>query len=202
MNLRLLIPLVAVSALLGLLFLGLGMNSRDLPSPLVGQPAPAFQLEALEDPGRMLTEQDFIGEVALVNVWATWCSTCRSEKPLLMELARGGIPIHAFNYRDERDAALRYLNVSDNPYQTIAYDPRGDAGIDWGVYATPETYVLDAEGIIRYKRIGPLSRQLLLDEVLPLVEKLRAEQNRMEQNSTEQARVEGASREQRRVAQS
>ncbi|MCE8021774.1 DsbE family thiol:disulfide interchange protein [Halomonas sp. MCCC 1A11036] len=175
MKLRLLLPLVATVALLGLLFIGLGMNSRDLPSPLVGKPAPAFALEALEDAERLITEQDFIGEVALVNVWATWCSTCRSEKPLLMELAAGGIPIHAFNYRDERDSALRYLGVSGNPYRTIAYDPHGDAGIDWGVYATPETYVLDAAGVIRYKRIGPLTRQLLLDEVLPLVEKLRAE---------------------------
>ncbi len=181
MNLKLLIPLVAVTALHGLLLLGLGLNSRDLPSPLVGQPAPAFMLESLEDPEVMLTEQDFIGEVALVNVWATWCSTCRAEKPLLMELARGGIPIHAFNYRDERGAALRYLEMTDSPYRTIAYDPAGDAGIDWGVYATPETYVLDAEGVIRYKRIGPLSRQLLLDEVLPLIEKLRAEKLRAEQ---------------------
>jgi len=175
MRLKLLIPLVAVTALLGLLLLGLGLNSRDLPSPLVGKPAPAFTLEALEDPETILTEQDFIGEVALVNVWATWCSTCRAEKPLLMELARAGIPIHAFNYRDEREAALRYLAMTESPYRTIAYDPAGDAGIDWGVYATPETYVLDAEGVIRYKRIGPLSRQLLLDEVLPLIERLRAE---------------------------
>ncbi|PMR74615.1 DsbE family thiol:disulfide interchange protein [Billgrantia endophytica] len=189
MNLRILIPLVAVAALLGLLFLGLGLNSRDLPSPLVGKPAPAFELESLEDASRILTEQDFIGEVALVNVWATWCSTCRSEKPLLMELARGGIPIHAFNYRDERESALRYLALSDNPYQTIAYDPRGDAGMDWGVYATPETYVLDAEGVIRYKRIGLLTRQLLLDEVLPLVDKLRAEQLRTERHGADGRRV-------------
>lgn len=194
MKLKLLIPLVAVMALLGLLLLGLGLNSRDLPSPLVGKPAPAFTLEALEDPEVLLTEQDFIGEVALVNVWATWCSTCRAEKPLLMELARGGIPIHAFNYRDERDAALRYLEMTDSPYRTIAYDPAGDAGIDWGVYATPETYVLDAEGIIRYKRIGPLSRQLLLDEVLPLVEKLRAEKLRAEQLRADKRSAEAAGR--------
>lgn len=188
MKLKLLIPLVAVTALLGLLLLGLGLNSRDLPSPLVGQPAPAFTLESLEDPETILTEQDFIGEVALVNVWATWCSTSRQEKPLLMELARGGIPIHAFNYRDEREAALRYLEMTESPYRTIAYDPAGDAGIDWGVYATPETYVLDAEGVIRYKRIGPLTRQLLLDEVLPLIEKLRAEKLRAENLSAEPAR--------------
>lgn len=194
MKLKLLVPLVAVTALLGLLLLGLGLNSRDLPSPLVGQPAPVFTLESLEDPEVLLTEQDFIGEVALVNVWATWCSTCRAEKPLLMELARGGIPIHAFNYRDERDAALRYLEMTDSPYRTIAYDPAGDAGIDWGVYATPETYVLDAEGVIRYKRIGPLSRQLLLDEVLPLIEKLRAEKLRAEQRTTEKLGAESAGR--------
>jgi cytochrome c biogenesis protein CcmG, thiol:disulfide interchange protein DsbE len=187
MKLKLLLPLVAVVALLGLLLVGLGLNSRDLPSPLVGQPAPAFALESLADPEVILTEQDFIGEVALVNVWATWCSTCRAEKPLLMELARGGVTIHAFNYRDERDAALRYLEMTDSPYRTIAYDPAGDAGIDWGVYATPETYLLDAEGVIRYKRIGPLTRQLLLDEVLPLMEKLKAEQASAQDSHAEPA---------------
>ncbi|CAM3481257.1 DsbE family thiol:disulfide interchange protein [Halomonas lysinitropha] len=178
MRVRLLLPLLAVVALLGLLFLGLGLNSRELPSPLIGKPAPTFELESLEDAERLVTKEDFIGEVVLVNVWATWCSTCRAEKPLLMELARGGIPIHGFNYRDDRETALRYLDVSDNPYRTIAYDPTGDVGMDWGVYATPETYVLDAQGVIRYKRIGALNRQLLLDEVLPLIETLRAEQVR------------------------
>ncbi|SEK73989.1 DsbE family thiol:disulfide interchange protein [Halomonas daqiaonensis] len=178
MRIRLLLPLVAVVALVGLLFLGLGLNSRELPSPLIGKPAPSFELESLEDGNRTLTEQDFIGEVALVNVWASWCTTCRAEKPLLMELARGDIPIYAFNYRDDRETALRYLSVSGNPYQTIAYDPTGDVGMDWGVYATPETYLLDTQGVIRYKRIGQLTRQILLDEVLPLAERLKAEQKR------------------------
>ena len=104
---RLLLLLAAVAALLGLLFAGLGMNARELPSPLVGKPAPPFELESLFDAELTLTEQDFIGEVALVNVWATWCSTCRAEKPLLLELARGGIPLYGINYRDERDEALR-----------------------------------------------------------------------------------------------
>ncbi|WP_163557807.1 DsbE family thiol:disulfide interchange protein [Halomonas sp. NO4] len=176
MKWRLLLPLAAVMALLGVLLVGLGLNSRELPSPLVGQPAPAFTLTALEDPERVLTEADFIGEVALVNVWATWCSTCRAEKPLLMELAGRGIPIHGINYRDERAAARRYLAISDNPYRTIAFDPEGDAGLEWGVYATPETYLLDAKGVIRYKRTGPLSRELIRDEVLPLIDELRAEQ--------------------------
>lgn len=176
MRWKVLVPLAVVMALLGVLLVGLGLNSRELPSPLVGKPAPAFTLSALEDPEAELTEADYRGEVALVNVWATWCSTCRAEKPLLMELARNGIPIHGINYRDERDAALRYLEISDNPYRTIAFDPAGDAGMEWGVYATPETYLLDAEGVIRYKRTGPLSRQLLQDEVLPLIDELRAEQ--------------------------
>ena len=176
MKWRLLLPLAAVMALLGVLLMGLGLNSRELPSPLVGEPAPAFTLTALDDPERELTEQDFIGEVALVNVWASWCSTCRAEKPLLMELSQGDIPIYAFNYRDEREAAQRYLAISGNPYRTIAYDPEGDAGLEWGVYATPETYLLDAEGVIRYKRIGQLTRQIWLDEVLPLAERLKAEQ--------------------------
>ncbi|TFH87633.1 DsbE family thiol:disulfide interchange protein [Billgrantia azerbaijanica] len=176
MRWRILVPLVAIVTLLGVLLLGLGLNGRELPSPLVGKPAPAFTLTALADPETRLTEADYLGEVALVNVWATWCSTCRAEKPLLMELARAGIPIHGINYRDEREAALRYLEISDNPYRTIAFDPEGDAGMEWGVYATPETYLLDAEGVIRYKRTGPLSRELLRDEVLPLIEALRAEQ--------------------------
>ncbi|SDI94671.1 DsbE family thiol:disulfide interchange protein [Billgrantia gudaonensis] len=176
MKWRILVPLVAVLALLGVLLVGLGLDSRELPSPLVGQPAPAFSLTALEDPETRLTEADFTGEVALVNVWATWCSTCRAEKPLLMELAEKGIPIHGINYRDERAAALRYLEISDDPYRTIAYDPDGDAGMEWGVYATPETYLLDADGVIRYKRTGPLSRELIREDVLPLIDELRAEQ--------------------------
>lgn len=176
MKWRSLIPLVAVLALLGVLLVGLNLNSRELPSPLVGKPAPAFTLTALEDPERVLTEKDFTGEVALVNVWATWCSTCRAEKPLLMELAKAGIPIYAINYRDEREVALRYLEISDDPYRTIAFDPEGDAGMEWGVYATPETYLLDADGVIRYKRTGPLSRELIRDVVLPLIDKLRAAQ--------------------------
>lgn len=174
MKWRSLIPLMAVLALLGVLLVGLNLNNRELPSPLVGKPAPAFTLTALEDSERVLTEKDFTGEVALVNVWATWCSTCRAEKPLLMELAEAGIPIHAINYRDEREVALRYLEISDNPYRTIAFDPEGDAGMEWGVYATPETYLLDADGVIRYKRTGPLSRELIRDKVLPLIDKLRS----------------------------
>ncbi|WP_290653004.1 DsbE family thiol:disulfide interchange protein [Aquisalimonas sp.] len=174
---RIFIPLTGALMVLGLLYVGLGLDSRSLPSPLVGKPAPAFELESLEDPERMITEADFIGEVALVNVWASWCSSCRSEKPYLMALARQGVTIHAFNYRDTREDATHYLAADMNPYDTIAFDPQGDAGMEWGVYATPETYVLDAEGIIRYKHIGPLDAQLVREEILPVLEKLEAEQS-------------------------
>ena len=172
---RVLLPLVAVLAMLGLFYVGLGMDARELPSPLVGKPAPAFELESFFDPEVTITEADFIGEVALVNVWASWCVTCLREKPLLMELARQGITIHSFNYRDTREDAKRYLSADRNPYDKIAFDPDGDAGLEWGVYATPETYVLDARGMIRYKRIGPLNPKILEEEILPLIARLEAE---------------------------
>jgi cytochrome c biogenesis protein CcmG, thiol:disulfide interchange protein DsbE len=172
---RILLPLVAILALLGLFYVGLGMDSRALPSPLVGKPAPAFQLESFFDPDVIITEADFIGETALVNVWASWCSTCLAEKPYLMELARQGIKIHSFNYRDTRENARRYLSVDMNPYDKIAFDPDGEAGMEWGVYATPETYLLDPQGTIRYKRIGPLNPKLIREEILPLIAKIEAE---------------------------
>ncbi len=172
---RIAFPLVGVLVILGLLYVGLGIDSRALPSPLVGKPAPAFQLESFYDPEEIVTEADFIGEVALVNVWASWCSSCRSEKPYLMELARQGVTIHGFNYRDTRADARRYLSAEMNPYDKIAFDPNGEAGMEWGVYATPETYVLDAGGTIRYKHIGPLTPRIIREEVLPLIEKLEAE---------------------------
>lgn len=174
---RIILPLVGAITLLGLLYVGLGMDSRELPSPLVNDPAPAFELEALDDPGRTVTEEDFIGEVALVNVWASWCSSCRAEKPYLVELAEQGVTIYAFNYRDTRRDARRYLGASGNPYEEIAFDPDGDAGMDWGVYATPETYVLDADGVIRHKQIGPLNPQIIREEILPLLDELETEKS-------------------------
>lgn len=172
---RIALPFIAVMALLSLFYVGLGLDSRELPSPLVGKPAPAFAVESLHDPDTIVSEQDFSGDVSLVNVWASWCSSCRSEKPHLIRLANQGVTIHGINYRDTREDANGYLRQSGNPYRTIAFDPKGDVGMDWGVYATPETYVLDADGTIRHKHIGPLTAEVVRDDIIPLIERLEEE---------------------------
>lgn len=170
---------VVVAGVLGLLYVGLGLDSRKLPSPLVGKEAPDFSLSLLEDPEQLFTREDLLGQVTLVNVWASWCSTCRAERPYLMELARNGVAIYAFNYRDERVQALHYLQAAGNPFRKIGYDPDADAGMDWGVYATPETYIVDAVGRIRYKHIGPLNPRVIREEVLPILAQLEQERSRL-----------------------
>ncbi len=172
---RIALPLIVVLGILGLFYVGLGLDSRELPSPLVGKPAPPFEVPSLDDPDTMVTEQDFVGGPTLVNVWASWCSGCRAEKPYLIQLANRGVTIHGINYRDTREDASNYLRQSGNPYHTIAFDPKGDVGMDWGVYATPETYVLDAAGTIRHKHIGPLNPEVIREDILPLVARLEEE---------------------------
>lgn len=174
---RVALPFAAVLAVLGLFYLGLGSDPGRIPSPLVEKPAPPFELQSLTDPNETVTEQDFIGEVALVNVFASWCGTCRQEKSNLLDLARHGVTIYGLNYRDDRQAALAYLESGGNPYARIAYDPEGDAGIDWGVYGTPETYLLDAEGRIRHKHVGPMDAQMIREELLPMIEHLKAKES-------------------------
>lgn len=165
-----------VTALLGLLYIGLGLDSRKLPSPLVGKLAPDFELEVLQDPSQTFSRAELLGQVAIVNVWASWCTTCRAERPYLVDLGRrSGVPIYAFNFKDNRADALNYLKAAGNPYVKIGFDPDAEAGIEWGVYATPETYILDAKGIIRYKHIGPLHPQIIKQEILPLLDILKNE---------------------------
>ncbi|MBK1692780.1 DsbE family thiol:disulfide interchange protein [Ectothiorhodospira mobilis] len=163
--------------LLGLfLLVGLGLNPRLIPSPLVDRPAPAFTLPALEDPERRVGHTDLQGRVALVNVWASWCTSCRREHRVLSDLARRhDLPLYGINYKDERADALAYLGRFGNPYRWNGHDREGRAGIDWGVYGTPETFVLDADGRIRYKHAGPLTPERVQREILPLVARLRQE---------------------------
>ncbi len=170
------LPLTLALAVLGLFYVGLGTDTEELPSPLVDEPAPAFELPSLEEPETTLTEEDFTGEVAVVNVWASWCQPCQQELPYLQEIAKQDIPVYGFNYRDSRQDAQRFLKAFGNPYDKIAFDPEAEAGMEWGVYATPETYVLDAQGIIRHKHIGPINAEVLREDLLPLIEKLKAEQ--------------------------
>jgi cytochrome c biogenesis protein CcmG/thiol:disulfide interchange protein DsbE len=185
---RFLWPLGLFILLVGFLAAGLKLDPREVPSPLVGKPAPAFELPVLQQPderigaaarrfapsARRFAPSDMRGEVWLLNVWASWCESCRDEHPVLVELSkRGVLPILGLNYKDKDGDALRWLAQFGNPYQLSAVDADGRTGIDYGVYGVPETYVIDAEGVIRYKQIGPLTRAILEQKVLPLAMALK-----------------------------
>ncbi|HHO69558.1 MAG TPA: DsbE family thiol:disulfide interchange protein, partial [Gammaproteobacteria bacterium] len=141
--LRYLTPLLLFLALAGLLYKGLSLDPHRVPSPLIGKPAPAFSLPRLQQPDAVLSSDDLKGKVSLLNVWATWCVACRAEHPLLVQLARQGVPIYGLNYKDKRPDAQRWLQRYGNPYLANAFDADGRVGIDWGVYGTPETFVID-----------------------------------------------------------
>ncbi len=173
-----LIPLGAFFGLVVVLWFGLenAPRVRDVPSPFIGKPAPTINLPSLKDSAKTVTNDSFAGEVALVNVWATWCVSCRSEHETLMAFARTGVaPLYGLNYKDERDAALAWLQRLGDPYVANGFDPDGRAGIDWGVYGTPETFVIDRKGIVRYKHTGPISPRDLQEKILPLVNQLKSE---------------------------
>ncbi len=170
---RYLTPLLVFLAMAALLYKGLSLDPKKVPSPLVDRPAPAFALPELHSPEIQLSDADFKGQVSLLNVWATWCVSCRQEHRLLMALERQGIPIYGLNYKDERDAAIRWLQQFGDPYKAVAFDADGRVGIDWGVYGTPETFVIDKQGIVRYKHIGPLTTESFDRDIRPLIEKLR-----------------------------
>ena len=176
MRIRALVPLGIFTVIATFLGIGLGLDPRLVPSPLVDKPAPAFSLPELHDPARTVTRANLTEDVSLLNVWASWCVACRQEHPLLMSLADAGIvPIYGLNYKDDRDDAIQWLSRLGNPYRAIAADRDGRVGIDWGVYGVPETFVVDRNGVIRYKHIGPLDETALRETVLPLVRALQAE---------------------------
>lgn len=152
---------------------GLFLDPREVPSPLVNKPAPAFSLPQLHQPGQTFSRDDMKGKVWLLNVWASWCVACREEHPVLVELAKSGVvPIVGLNYKDERRDGLRWLAQFGDPYRLSAYDYDGRIGIDYGVYGVPETFLIDKNGIIRYKRIGVVTPEILRDKILPLVREL------------------------------
>lgn len=168
--LKYLLPLAVFAALLVLLGIGLTLNPREVPSPLIGKPAPGFQLPRLDDPSQIVSEQVLRGKVSLLNVWASWCMACRQEHPQLMELMRRGeVALVGLNYKDDRQTALELLQRTGNPYQVIAFDGDGKVGIDFGVYGVPETFVIDKQGIIRYKHIGPITPEDWEQKLAPLV---------------------------------
>ena len=144
--LRYLVPLAIFALLVAFLFRGLSLDPKLVPSPLVGKPIPTFTLTRLDNPAITISDADFRGKVTLLNVWATWCVSCRREHETLVELAKTGqVEIYGLNYKDNREDANRYLAQLGNPYVANAFDNDGRVGIDWGVYGAPETFVIDRE---------------------------------------------------------
>jgi cytochrome c biogenesis protein CcmG, thiol:disulfide interchange protein DsbE len=173
--LRYLVPLAIFALLVAFLYRGLSLDPKLVPSPLVGKPVPAFTLTRLDNPAATISDADFRGKVTLLNVWATWCVSCRREHETLVQLAKTGqVEIFGLNYKDDREAANRWLAQLGNPYVANAFDSDGRVGIDWGVYGAPETFIIDREGIIRHKHIGPLTDEIIQEEILPLVAKLKS----------------------------
>ena len=171
-----LLPAALFAALAAAFYWGL-MNSDDrLPSALIGRAVPEFDLPPIEGRDDGLSSADLQGEVSIVNVWASWCVPCRVEMPLLVELAaQGTVPIHGINYKDAPDAALAFLDETGDPYTRIGADRSGRTSIDWGVYGLPETFVIDAQGRIAYKHVGPVARRSLEQDILPVVRRLQSE---------------------------
>jgi len=158
------------------IFLGIGLtlDPRKIPSPLIGKPVPKFDLPPVQGRTLGLASANLRGEVSLVNVFASWCVACREEHPLMMQIKREGlVPLHGLNYKDRPQDAERWLNELGDPYTRTGADLDGRVGIDWGVYGVPETFVIDREGRIAYKHIGPVTPAALKDTILPLIEKLR-----------------------------
>ena len=170
-------PLIIFGLLVVLLVVGLvkAKYVRDVPSPLIGKAVPVFSIVTVEDPLRNFTNKELVGEVSLVNIWASWCVSCRAEHKLLNDMAKQGVKIYGINYKDDLPDARRWLSLYGNPYVKSAHDITGRAGIDWGVYGTPETFVIDKKGLIRYKHTGPIYQDDITDKILPLIAQLQAE---------------------------
>ncbi len=171
--LRFLIPLVLFFTLVGFLAVGLKLDPREVPSPLIDKPAPDFALTKLEAPGQTIRRADMLGKVWMLNVWASWCDACREEHPHLVEFAKmKAVPIYGLDYKDQRAPAQAWLAERGNPYDASLFDVDGRVGIDFGVYGVPETFVIDKQGVIRFKQIGALTPEILERRVLPLLRKL------------------------------
>ncbi|OGA54190.1 MAG: thiol:disulfide interchange protein [Betaproteobacteria bacterium RIFCSPLOWO2_12_FULL_62_13] len=167
------LPLGVFLALVVLLGIGLNLNPREVPSPLIDKPAPAFELPQLHAPERTFSPKEMAGQVWVFNVWASWCAACREEHPVLVDLAKSGVvPLYGLNYKDRREDGIAWLKRFGDPYRLSIYDLDGKVGIDYGVYGVPETYVIDKRGVIRYKRIGPLTPEIMQKKVLPLIKEL------------------------------
>lgn len=171
------LPLIIVAVLGVLLFAGVQLSrnpDRDaLPSPLIGKPAPRFALPSLHEPTRTVVSEQLLGAPYLLNVWGSWCPACRDEHPVLTRFAETRrLRVVGFNWKDEREDALRWLEQFGNPYWLVISDYEGKSAIDWGIYGAPETFLVDAEGIIRWKHVGPLTEAAVRDQLLPRLSEL------------------------------
>jgi cytochrome c biogenesis protein CcmG/thiol:disulfide interchange protein DsbE len=173
---QLIIPLMVFIVMVIFLWKGLSLKSNLIPSPLINKSAPSFSLPLLADLKVKTSEKDFLGHITLVNVWATWCIACQEEHEFLLKLANHhDLVLYGLNYKDNAEKAKKWLEIYGNPYKMVAVDESGDIAIDWGVYGTPESFILDKKGIIRYKHIGPLSMEIWERELQPIVKKLESE---------------------------
>jgi len=171
--LKYLIPLALFLVLVVFLAIGLGRDPHEVPSPLINKSAPAFRLAQLKDPSKTFSSEDMRGKVWILNVWASWCVSCRDEHPLLIEYAKtAGVPIYGMNWKDKPEDALGWLAELGDPYVLSAADLDGRIAIDYGVYGAPETYLIDQSGTIRFKQIGPLTPDVWSKKILPLVQEL------------------------------
>lgn len=170
------LPLIVAVAVGVFLFAGIGKDPTQLDSVLIGKPVPEFSLESLDNPDRQLDASIFKGEVSLMNVWAEWCPSCWDEHGYLMHLANDrNVRIIGLNYKDQRETAFRFLNRLGNPYETIIFDPQGKLGFDMGVYGAPETFVIDAEGVVRYRHVGVVNQKVWEEDLLPVINQAKGE---------------------------
>lgn len=169
--LRYIAPLAVLGIMIAIFMVGLQRDPTILPSPFLDKPAPGFELPLLTDPSKTISNEDYAGKVALVNVWATWCVGCRQEHEFLLSLERENlVPIYGLNWRDQREDAVAWLNNLGDPYVASGYDGDGRAGIDWGVYGAPETFLISKDGRVLYKHLGPLNRVAWDRDFVPLIQ--------------------------------
>ena len=174
MKAKFLIPLLLFVILVGFLAIGLNRDPHEVPSPLIGKVAPAFELPQLADPKKTFSPESMKGQPWILNVWASWCVACREEHPVLVEMGKLQLaPIIGLDYKDKREDAMAMLASQGNPYALSAFDSSGRVGIDYGVYGVPETYVIDKAGVIRFKHIGPITMDLLNKKIIPLMGELK-----------------------------
>ncbi len=170
MKLRFILPLVAFVVLVAIFGIGIkrAPEKSVLASVLIGKPAPEFELPSLTDPNKRVSSKTLLGKPYLFNVWATWCIECRHEHQTLLDIQRSGqVPIIGLNWKDDNSAALSWLGELGNPYSEVLVDQNGHTAIDWGVYGAPETFLVDAKGIVIYKQVGPMSPDVWEREFLP-----------------------------------